>query len=346
MYLYTPDEIDSQRAHHQAVIQGVDDLDVKRIGNLGELAFEQFCREYLPAEMWSWENETAIRRCNPASFSGHDFEVFGYEIDVKTSRDLSAFQPSTLLDNDPDDDIIVMVWHRDKEDGLILLGWERTETLASKVRTQEAFSGTEPEKLDHLATRPMNELQDLGPNTAHMNQKPENPFSPGDRVVKAGDEEASTAVVVEVLPPETEVSLYGQTVDGEAVRVAFPEMLDAGPGDWREIHPAKLASYCDDQEIKLYTYKHTNLEYPDNPFVSGDYVIKPDYDDPDLAVVVSVDDASEDDRDVSVVFRKQLAEEAKREPDISPEALETHCEEAEISIYAYSHTALRFEPQY
>ena len=51
MYRFTPDEIDRERAHHQAVIQGADDLDAKRIGNLGELAFEQFCREYLPVEM-------------------------------------------------------------------------------------------------------------------------------------------------------------------------------------------------------------------------------------------------------------------------------------------------------
>ena len=41
MYRFTPDEIDHERAHHQAVIQGADDLDVKRIGNLGELAFER-----------------------------------------------------------------------------------------------------------------------------------------------------------------------------------------------------------------------------------------------------------------------------------------------------------------
>jgi hypothetical protein len=30
MYLYRPDEIDRERAHHQAVIQGCDDRDVKR----------------------------------------------------------------------------------------------------------------------------------------------------------------------------------------------------------------------------------------------------------------------------------------------------------------------------
>ena len=65
MYQYTPDEIDRSRAHHQAKLQGADDIDKKRIGNLGEFAFEQFCREYLPAEMWEWENEDAMRRCNP-----------------------------------------------------------------------------------------------------------------------------------------------------------------------------------------------------------------------------------------------------------------------------------------
>ncbi len=342
MYLYTPDEIDRERANHQAVIQGADDIDRKRIGNLGELAFEQFCREYLPVELWEWENEAAIRRCNPESFSGHDFEVFGYEVDVKTSRDVSAFRPSALLENDPDDDIIVMVWHRDAEDALILLGWERTETLASKVDSQAAYSGDEPEKLAHLAARPLNELQELGPNTAHMNQKPQNPYKPGDRVRKAGDPEASVAVVVEVLPPEQDVSLYGQSMEGEAVNVTFPNLLDDGPSNWRDIHPAKLASYCDDQDIRLYTYKHTNLEYAPNPFRPGDYVIKPDYDDPDLAVVLDVDETA--DRDVTVAFCKHFESDAV--PTIDPADLSTHCEEADIDSYSYAHGELTFNPQY
>nr|WP_302080553.1 hypothetical protein [Salinibaculum sp. KK48] len=175
MYQFTPDAVDKKRAHHQAVKQGADDVAVKRIGNLGEIAFEQFCREYLPAEMWEWENEAAIRRCNAESFSGHDFDVFGYEVDVKTSRDVSAFLPETLVETDSDDDIIVMVWHRDTEDSLILLGWEHVATLESKVATEEQFSGDSPAKLEHLATRPMNDLRDLGPNTANMNQTPEKP---------------------------------------------------------------------------------------------------------------------------------------------------------------------------
>ena len=66
--------------------------------------------------------------------------------------------------------------------------------------------------------------------------------------------------VIDVLPPEKEMNVYGQSMDGEAIEVTFPSYLDDGPGEWRDIHPAKLASYCSDQEIKLYTYKHTSLE--------------------------------------------------------------------------------------
>ena len=261
VYQFAPDEIDYARADYQAKQQDGTERNVKRIGNLGELGFEQFCREYVPTEMWEWENEEAIRRCNPDSYSGHDFEVFDFEIDVKTSRDVSAFLPGKLVELDSDDDIIVMVWHRDNEDSLILLGWEWVSTLSSKTRSQENFSGEEPDKLAHLAMQPMNSLLDLGPNTAYMNQKPENPFSPGDRVTKKDDEENSEAVVVEVLPPETQVSLYGQEIEGEAVRVAYPGSLDNGPGEWRDFDTALLSSYCDDQDVKLYTFKHSNLEF-------------------------------------------------------------------------------------
>jgi hypothetical protein len=301
-------------------MQDADDVDVKRIGNLGELAFEQFCREYLPTEMWEWENEAAIRRCNPESFSGHDFSVFDYEVDVKTSRDVSAFLPQKLIETDSDDDILVMAWHRDNEDSLILLGWEWVETLATKVRTQDTYSGEEPEKLKHLAMQPMNDLNDLGPNTAFMNQKPENPFQPGDRVTRCDDEDASVAVVVEVLPPETQVELYGQELNGEAVRVAFPSSLDEGPGDWRTIDDALLSSYCDDQDIKLYTYKHENLQFADNPFAVGDYVIKSSHDDPDESVVVEVDGET-----VTVTFDDQAVDADNKPSNLPKQDLSTYC---------------------
>lgn len=261
MYEYSPDDIDYTRSDYQAKQQPGTDTNVKRIGNLGELGFEQFCREYVPTEMWEWENEESIRRCNPDSYSGHDFEVFGHKVDVKTSRDVSAFLPKKLVELDSDDDLIVMVWHRDKEDSLILLGWEWVRSLESKVNSQNDYSGEEPEKLKHLAMQPMNSLLDLGPNTAYMNQKPENPFTPGDRVKKKDDSDASEAVVVEVLPPETQVGLYGHEIDGEVVRAAFPNSLDEGPGEWRDIDDALLSSYCDDQNIKVYNYKQETLDF-------------------------------------------------------------------------------------
>ena len=186
----------------------------------------------------------------------------------------------------------------------------------------------------------MNELQDLGPDTAHLNQKPENPYRPGDRAVKSGDDDASVAVVVEVLPPEQNVELYGQEIDGEAVSVASPSSLDNEPSDWWTIHPAKLASYCDDQDIQLYSYKHENLEPADPPFSSGDYVIKPDYSDPDLAVVTAVDG-----NEVSVVFQ-HLLEDALDDSYVYPKTLNDKCEEADLTEHSFSAEDLVFEPQY
>jgi hypothetical protein len=180
---------------------------------------------------------------------------------VKTSRDISAFAPEKLIENDSEDDIIVMVWHRDNEDALILLGWEWVRSLSTKVEMEEKYSGETPAKLEPISVNPMNELIDIGPNTAHLNQMPENPFTPGDRVVKKEGHSGDPAVVIEVLPPEAEANIYGNAMEDEGVNVAFPSHLDEGPGDWESIHVAKLASYCDDQDIKQYTYKHSNLEF-------------------------------------------------------------------------------------
>lgn len=65
--------------------------------------------------------------------------------------------------------------------------------------------------------------------------------------------------MVEILPQETQIKLYGQELEGEAVQVAFLSSVEDGPGDWRNIDPALLSSYRDDQDIKVYTYKQENL---------------------------------------------------------------------------------------
>jgi hypothetical protein len=70
-------------------------------------------------------------------------------------------------------------------------------------------------------------------------------------------------------------------------------------------------------------------------------VIKPDYDDPDLAVVVDPPDEGE----VTVVFRHLLESEADG-PYVSPSELDEVCEEVGISRYSFAADALSFEPQY
>ncbi len=343
MYRYTPDEIDKERANHQALKQVTEtnrgNVDVKRIGNLGEMAFERFLREFVPVEMWDWKNEYAIRRCNPESYSAYDFEVFGYDVDVKTSRDVSAFLPEQILEADDEDDIIVMVWHRDNEDALILLGWERVETLKSKAETQEKYSGDEPDKLDHLAARPMNQLIDLGPSTAQMKQNPKNPFTPGDRVVKVDDDDPDTAVVIERLPPEK--------LSYEAVNVAFVPQLDDGPGDWRQIHPAKLASYCDDQNIRTYPYKYSNIELAENPFEPGDRVVKKDDDDPSLGLVTRRLDPEERGYEaVDVAFVEVLEENGSSWKNVSPDKLSDYCSKEGVRTYPFKYSNLELVEQY
>lgn len=335
MYKFTPDEFDDRRAHHQGVIQGCkgDELDAKRIGNLGEIAFEWFCRQYVPSDFWSWNNDDAIRRCDPESFASNDFRVFDYDIDVKTSRDVSAFLPENLLNIDDEDDIIVMVWHRDDEDSMILLGWAFVETLSSKVSAENQYDG-DVAKLDHLSVRPMNELVDLGPNAMNLNQLPDNPFKPGDRVVK-GDN--SVGVVTEIVPPDKDVSVYGTEVNGEVVNVTFPSKLDDGPGDWREMHPALLASYCADQNIKHYSYKAEKLSFADPPYVPGDLVVKSSHDDPDDAMVIDVDDG-----EVEIVYEGQVEDDIGSLDSVSLSVIEGLCENSGVSTYSYDGDELAF----
>jgi hypothetical protein len=62
-----------------------------------------------------------------------------------------------------------------------------------------------------------------------MGQKPKNPFSPGDRVVKRADGDVLVA------------------------------SLDTGPDDWRVIHPALLTSYCAIDRVDMLIEEDQNL---------------------------------------------------------------------------------------
>jgi hypothetical protein len=154
--------------------------------------------------------------------------------------------------------------------------------------------------------------------------------------MKAGDDDPSVGVVVEVMPPEKNIGAYGQSIDGEAVKVAFPSALDNGPAEWREYHPAILASYCDDQDIKLWTYKHENLEFAPNPYAPGDQVFKTSHDDPNTAIVVECSAEAIGD-EVTVAYLGDFEEEG-----IWPGKLAEHCAENGIKCYTYEHAELEF----
>jgi hypothetical protein len=97
-----------------------------------------------------------------------------------------------------------------------------------------------------------------------------------------------------------------------------------------------ISSYCDDQGIKLYTYKHTNLEFAENPFTPGDRVVKASHNDPDEAVVVARADGSSSEP-VSVVYTGQL-----EDPEMFPGTLESHCDDKGIKQYSYAPSDLEW----
>lgn len=86
-------------------------------------------------------------------------------------------------------------------------------------------------------------------------------------------------------------------------------------------------SYCDDQGIKLYTYKHTNLDFAANPYVPGDRIVKSGHD-PDVAVVVECGANGDDAFDG--VFSGQL-----ENGEVPPGKLTSYCEEQELKRYSY-----------
>lgn len=131
--------------------------------------------------------------------------------------------------------------------------------------------------------------------------------------------------------------VFGQIQDAPwRVRVAFSSTFDKGPADWREYHPGILASYCVDTDIKLWTYKHENLEFAGNPYVPGDRVIKTSHSDPNTAVVVECGD--DDENPVTVAYLGDFDDEG-----VWPSKLAEHCEENGIKCYTYSADELAFD---
>lgn len=167
MFQYSFSENDRQKAREQSQIQSTkrtedrkQQITNRRIGNLGEIAFANFCLAYI--REWKWLNFEAIKTNQP-EYNIHDFNVFGYSIDIKTSRDISRFRTWRLAEQDLSADICMMVWIRDKTDYAVLLGWALTQVLNKKGDNPfSEISVTAPLGLEHMYIRPMYEFLALG----------------------------------------------------------------------------------------------------------------------------------------------------------------------------------------
>lgn len=251
---------------------------------------------------------------------------------------MSLLFPESLIEWDPEDNIVVMVWHRDNEDGLMLPGSECLETLKSKVEAETAFSDDSLVKLDHLAARLMNELIDLGPHTAHMNQKPENLFSPVDRVVKAGDAEPSVGGSSlrccrrSRTPERSDTKWMGKRC-GSPSQVRSMKNQVCGVTT-TQLSPRHTATIRTSNSGRTSTRTSHSQRSP-----MCHQVIKTSHSDPNPAVVVEGSEERGNDN-VTVAFLGDFEEE-----DIWPGELTKYCDENEIKCYTSEYSELYFSPK-
>ena len=97
----------------------------------------------------------------------------------------------------------------------------------------------------------------------------------------------------------------------------------------------RFSRRTDDQDIKLWTYKHENLEFATNPYAPGDRVIKISHNDPNTAVVVECPNGANGD-EVTVASLGDFDEVG-----VWPGKLADHCAENGIKYYTYEHTELK-----
>ena len=203
MFRYKFTDVDLQRARTQAEAHGKHCI--PRIkGNLGEIAFHRFCRNFIPLDHWRWLNGEAIRR-GISEYNDYDFEVFDEKLDVKVRSNLVEFTPGVLLDDRrgsiDEDDILVMVWLDGKEeikkvDEAVIIGWSRVKQIEYVYTNGDyRFDGTAG-TFEYLPTRPLMELIQLNPGLSQDRDRTIAEFELGECVVdtKTGDE----AIVVEM----------------------------------------------------------------------------------------------------------------------------------------------------
>jgi len=166
MFSYTFSDEEKERASKHAEFQieerGVPDnkdrkqlIEAKTIGALGEIAFNEFCRLFIPSELWEWYHREALKEeaGETTEYDPHDFVVFQREVDIKTSTDPARIDAESQWELDywrkkfqehqrqegqlsngiqgielPD--FYIFCLSRFKHDQVIIVGWARARDIA------------------------------------------------------------------------------------------------------------------------------------------------------------------------------------------------------------------------
>lgn len=100
MYWYKFDSAETELAERQAEAQagGHSKKAVSKrvVGNLGEYTFEAFLEDFAHRDRWEYLNENA-RDAGQSEYEPFDFNVNGYEVDVKSTTNLLKMNPSAMI---------------------------------------------------------------------------------------------------------------------------------------------------------------------------------------------------------------------------------------------------------
>lgn len=159
MYWYRFSDAENQIAREQAKAQAdeSDQVEVykKTVGNLGEIAFNCFCEDYLPEDLCEWENDESMSRGIP-EYSDFDFEVAKTKVDIKATSHLKNLNPKVWLMKHGlagESGVYVFVFLTEDREEAAILGWAHYRDLTDTARTH-----TDRTEFRHFHLRDMHEL--------------------------------------------------------------------------------------------------------------------------------------------------------------------------------------------
>lgn len=139
-------------------------IEAKLSGSFGEIAFNEFCRLFIPPKLWKWYHREALEENagEVTEYDQHDFEVCNRDIDVKTSevqlvtRVGKQFQSDAVRDYTESEfespDIYVIALFRRKKDTSVSLDERDTTILAVALPKRQGplLNGLSARKIDQV----------------------------------------------------------------------------------------------------------------------------------------------------------------------------------------------------